>query len=59
MPFYFPITMDESPTCKKKPIISNSPSFEVGEDDSMGTMGEDIIPSWAFARLGGSIALEK
>lgn len=51
--------MDDSPTCKKKPIISNSPSFEVGEDDSMGTMGEDIIPSWAFARLGGSIALEK
>ena len=57
------------PTCKKQPNLhnshmSNSPSFEVGEDDSMGTMGEDmrvegIVPSWAFARLGGSIAKEK
>jgi hypothetical protein len=55
------------PTCKKTPnvgVLSNSPSFEVGEDDSMGTMGEEmrvegIVPSWAFARLGGSIANEK
>eukprot|EP00551_Chaetoceros_affinis_P006622 CAMPEP_0203667398 /NCGR_PEP_ID=MMETSP0090-20130426/4232_1 /ASSEMBLY_ACC=CAM_ASM_001088 /TAXON_ID=426623 /ORGANISM="Chaetoceros affinis, Strain CCMP159" /LENGTH=733 /DNA_ID=CAMNT_0050531547 /DNA_START=761 /DNA_END=2962 /DNA_ORIENTATION=- len=55
------------PTCKKTPnvgTLSNSPSFEVGEDDSMGTMGEEmraegIVPSWAFARLGGSIAKEK
>ncbi len=54
------------PTCKKKPnigILSNSSSFEVDEDDSMGTMGDDmriegIVPSWAFARLGGSIAKE-
>jgi hypothetical protein len=54
------------PTCKKKPnidILSNSSSFEVDEDDSMGTMGDDmriegIVPSWAFTRLGGSIAKE-
>lgn len=54
------------PMCKKTPTIdvsSNAPSFEVGEDDSMGTMGDDmrvegIVPSWAYARLGDSIAKE-
>ena len=52
------------PTCKKTPnvnVLSNCPSFEVGEDDSMGTMGErmeGIVPSWAFSKLGGSIVKE-
>lgn len=54
------------PTCKKEPnigMISNTSSFEVDEDDSLGTMDDDmrvegIVPSWAFARLGGNIVNE-
>lgn len=45
------------PTCKKSPTVADSE--DVGDMESISeATSDDSVPSWAFANLGGSLAMQ-
>jgi len=46
------------PTCKKTPTIADS-EVDAGDRESISdATSDDSVPSWAFANLGGSLAMQ-